>query len=1352
MNYVQAPLLPACPQELDFTYFHRQLENYFLIIKADADVQLPLLLNSLGRDGTDIYDGLPEPKNTYPDAVLRLKEYFGGKTSILLRRKEFLQARQSQKETITEFTCRLRRLAKDCNFGASTNELLRDIFVCGVRDDKLGEKLLTEDASTLTFELAIRKAEAFERARLERRSVGATVAAMSHKPADVKDERGANGATGPRRNDRPRGNQGVVTSHPNHPIHPRPNPSFKRECYRCGSTTHIASNSDCPARAVVCSSCGKTGHYHKMCRSSKSNIPKRVCEIHSCEDHPTVSNVQEENETSHYSVYATSFSVPEVRKDVFVNDVHMSVLCDTGAEINVMPFECMPHVKLDTTNIRINAWGNFQIPVLGSCVCTVKYGNACVSDKFYVVDISDSLPLLSYPLSKRLGIIAELANLQIDTVTPTTPSDAINKLVSDYSHVFNRDGLLKTGYEYDVTLRDDASNCRYTPTARRIPPALHDKVEQELNRMIELDVIRKVEGPLQYCSPMVVTYKRNGELRICADLRRLNQSVVREKMQIPTFDELRSKLNNPKFFTHLDMRNGFWQIPVSSDTQAVLSFSTPFGNFCYKRLCFGISSAPEIYTKVMTDLLSGISNLLIYIDDVVIATSTLEEHEKILKQVLQRLDAAGLALNRDKCHFAKQSVQFLGHVWSADGVRPSPNKIRALRDMPTPDSTPSLHSFLGLAAYLGQRTVPHYSTLCQPLWTMIKEKSMQWTPERLEAFTKLREALLEEVNLAYFDPNKSVVVQTDASGTGVGGVLLQDNKPVIFCSRLLTETERRYAQIEREFLGIVFTLKRLEKYLIGIDFELQTDHRPLISIFKKPIDCLSNRLQRWIITIQHQSFKAVHIKGTDNVLSDCFSRNALPGIPPSPEETAEYTVCGILRSYPLNLKDVASATVQDDVLKKVTSAIQDNWIGSDYKLLKPYYHIRDQLSLKVQDDGTLITKAGRVIIPYSLTKRLLASTHEGHMGNNKMKGMLRAYCYWPNMSRDIEDYVRRCTSCTTHQQRGDAAPLTPVAETEKRTWNKVALDLTGPSDTLGGRVLLTLIDLHSRFPEAVILRNGTSREIVEILTCMFSRYGYPNIVITDHGTPFVSAEFEEFLRAHDIIHHKSSLYYPRANSTVERLHFTLKNRLKKIKTSNPTTPLLLALQTVLRDIRSTPNDVTGETPFQRFFNRPMQVDLSRLSVSDNNQGPTSCSRNVRREYAKKWSISDRNYQLGDYVLVRKGDKAPFSVPGRISGRVGKYTYDVTINGDLKRYNQRNLKPCVDPPNEEALLNYDLVEDDSPVNSPTITESETTSADLPQSSTSDSLPAEAVDLTIPAPSREKRYNLRQRSVDPKLYRV
>ena len=229
LGFFQSPLLPANPKCADWDYFRRTFDNYLLIVKAADTQKLPVLLNCLGPDGLAIFDGLPEPKDTYENTVKRFNEHFSGRTSVLLLRKQFYEARQALNETSTEFACRLRRIAKECNFDTHLSTMLRDIFVVGVRDDRLGERLLAESADTLTFEVALSKAEAFERARIERGAV-----ATHFNSRDTTATASAVSSTMSERS----GKIFVKTD---------TNNAGDKACFRCGSKTHLANASNCPA-------------------------------------------------------------------------------------------------------------------------------------------------------------------------------------------------------------------------------------------------------------------------------------------------------------------------------------------------------------------------------------------------------------------------------------------------------------------------------------------------------------------------------------------------------------------------------------------------------------------------------------------------------------------------------------------------------------------------------------------------------------------------------------------------------------------------------------------------------------------------------------------------------------------------------------------------------------------------------------------------------------------------------------------------------------------------------------------------------------------------------------------------
>ena len=1268
------PLLPSNPKPADWEFFRRQFENYLLITNATDAQKLPLLMNSLGRDGLAIFDGLPDPKTKYDEAVNRFNTHFSGKTSVLLRRKRFYEARQEVNESISDFGCRLRRLARDCDFGSNSATLLRDIFVIGVRDDLLGERLLAEDSTTLTFESALARAEAAERARSDRRAAANPSISAVHKSIHLQK------ATTPTASPRAKQSPHV------------------RRCYRCGDASHNAQDARCRAKNARCRNCHKIGHFQSMCRSASKdqNAPKVVSNVCAL----PCSNDRLANQDDEFHIFACD---DECLVTVYLNGIQVHALADTGAHCNVIGYSALPLPPLRNTNASIKAFGNFPLPVLGVVDLEVKYGDFSKNCEFIVLDM-ECKPLLSYQTCKILGILSDLATSDsrsspISVLSPRSSSspsstDCVNKVaecgeagVPDFSAlcrseavvdclqrneaVFTGGGTLE-GVEHHIELTDDAKP--FSPPARRLPPAILPNVREELDRMLKAGIIREVTDPTDWCSPTVVAWKKNGSIRLCTDLRVLNNYVKRPQLQIPTFEELCTQVHGATVFTKLDLQGGFQQVPVSKESQQLLCFSTPYGRFCHTRLAYGISSAPEVFQKIMNDLLLGLKNVVCFMDDCLVYGADLESHNVALEAVLTRLRENGVRLNLSKCTFAKENVDFLGHVLSAEGIAPHPDKLRAIREMPLPTSGQGLRSFLGLAAYVGSRSVPNFASLASPLWEVCREDKIQWDSQLIDAFTRLKDALLQCHQLQFFDPNKAVCIQVDASGTGLGGVLLQENRPVIFVSRKLTAVERRYSQIEREFLSIVFTLTRLKTYLLGISFVVQTDHRPLLAIVKKPIDRISNRLQRWLLNIQHFDFELQHIAGKTNLIADGLSRNAPDVGNPDPLENCEYTICFLLRKSPIDLRRVADETSRDPLLREIVTAVQNGWDGKTKKL-HPYYSLRHELSVKVcntEDSGknVVLTRGDLVVIPNSLVAEILLQLHEGHIGTTKMKQLVRSCAYWPGFSADVDEYVRRCQACTVFQKAADRPSLTPISETCQSPYEKIAIDLTGPSEATRGRTLLTIIDYYSRYPEAFVLKSGTAQEIMCKLRETFARFGLPRAVVSDNGTVFVSREISSFFSHLGVNHIRTSNYHPESNGTVERFHSTLKSRINRIMHERGV-EFECAMDKALYDIRSTPNAMTGTTPFQRFFNRPMQTKLTALT--DSPKATVAPSRNVSKEY-ERLRGRIRTYQAGDLVFYRKGNGKKFEHPGVVTRACGNNTYEVRSDSGYTRiYNQVHLK-------------------------------------------------------------------------------
>ena len=312
----------------------------------------------------------------------------------------------------------------------------------------------------------------------------------------------------------------------------------------------------------------------------------------------------------------------------------------------------------------------------------------------------------------------------------------------------------------------------------------------------------------------------------------------------------------------------------------------------------------------MSDLLRGTDSAVVYLDNILIATPTLDAHNAILDSVLLHLKESGLHLNANKCHFAKSHVEFLGHSWSAAGVTPDTRKLDAISQMLLPSTGKQLRSFLGLVSYLGSHAVPHFSTLVAPLWQLPKAGSIadKWTEELSAIFHHLKVELLAIQSRVYFDPSKCITIFTDASGTGIAGVLMQDGNPVIFVSRTLPDIKKHFPTIEKEFLTIIFTLTKLRMYLVSCSFDVYTDH--------KPIDSLSHQLPHWILNIQQFHFNLSYLRRQLNVLADALSHFPVSCTDSSitDAENPEYTLCFLLKSSPVDMKAVALATAADPSL------------------------------------------------------------------------------------------------------------------------------------------------------------------------------------------------------------------------------------------------------------------------------------------------------------------------------------------------------------------------------------------------------------------------------------------------------
>ena len=469
-------------------------------------------------------------------------------------------------------------------------------------------------------------------------------------------------------------------------------------------------------------------------------------------------------------------------------------------------------------------------------------------------------------------------------------------------------------------------------------------------------MIERIEGPTPWVSPIVVAPKPKspGKVRVCVDMRQANKAVKRERHVTPTMKEMIGDLNGARVFSKLDLNQGYNQLELAPESRYITTFGTHLGLMRYKRLNFGISSAAEIFQNVIRETLEGIDGAMNISDDILVSGKTHEEHDHNLRTVFQRLREKGLTLNRSKCEYSKDRLEFFGYMFSKDGISPDPKKVEDVVNLHTPSTASEVRSLLGMTNYCS-RFIPDYATKTEPLRKLThKDQPWCWTAEHDRAVSQLKDALVTAPVTAYFDPEKDTEISVDASPVGLAAILAQvdpktDEKHVItYASRSLTATEQLYSQTEREGLAIVWACEHLHLYVYGKPVTIYTDHKPLVSIYDNPSSKPPARIERWALRLQPYQVTVKYRRGDINP-ADYLSRHPTKHATETSRQqkvAEEYVSYLTATSTPKALKtqDIEAATQSDATLQAVAEAItKGNWHdavkcprvdASDFRLLE----------------------------------------------------------------------------------------------------------------------------------------------------------------------------------------------------------------------------------------------------------------------------------------------------------------------------------------------------------------------------------------------------------------------------------
>ena len=588
-------------------------------------------------------------------------------------------------------------------------------------------------------------------------------------------------------------------------------------------------------------------------------------------------------------------------------------------------------------------------------------------------------------------------------------------------------------------------------------------------------------------------------------------------------------------------------------------------------------------------ILEGLEGVLCLVDDVLVFGSDQQEHDRRLRGVLERLNKARVTLNAEKCAFSRKEIKFLGHVVNHRGVHPDPDKTTAIQMMPKPKDVSELRRFLGMINQFNKFS-PRIADLTQPLRELLSARNVwQWSPKHDLAFAALKQVITKPSTLALYNPQVATKISTDASSYGLGAVLLQEEqgswKPVAFASKALTETEQRYAQIEKEALAIVWACNKFSTFILGLHFEIETDHKPLVPLLStKHLDTLPPRILRFRLQMARYDYAIHHSPGKSLLTADTLSRAPhnmdQPGEDtPTTDSDVEAFVNALVSFTPITSPALNRYRIEqrrDPVCTSLSTFCREGWPNKQMlpESLKAYWFVRNELSI---GDGLLLFGC-RIIVPSSLQTMTLQKLHEGHLGIQRCRLRAKMAVWWPGLNKQICRIIQNCQVCTKRNQPHTEPMLSPTLP--MYPWQKVSSDLF----TLKGRNYLLIVDSFSRFPEVVQLSSTSSQTVIGILKSVFAQFGIPEILVTDNGPQYASKHMAEFAKSYGFQHTTSSPYYPQGNGQAERTVKTVKTLIQ-----NADDPFLALL-----NYRATPLPWCNLSPAELLFGRRIRTTIPQL--------------------------------------------------------------------------------------------------------------------------------------------------------------
>jgi transposase InsO family protein len=835
----------------------------------------------------------------------------------------------------------------------------------------------------------------------------------------------------------------------------------------------------------------------------------------------------------------------------------------------------------------------------------------------------------------------------------------------------------------------------------RMAPSELAILKEELQEILDKGFIRPSASP--WGAPVLLVGKKDGGKRMCVDYRELNKVTVKNKYPLPRIDDLFDQLSEASVFSKLDLRSGYHQLKVKKEDISKTAFRTRYGHYEFKVMPFGVTNAPAVFMDLMNRIFSSYLDkfVVVFVDDILVYSKNEKEHEEHLRIVLQTLRQHQLYANLKKCEFWMNSVTFLGHVISGKGISVDPRKIEAVKEWPVPKNVKEIKSFLGLAGYY-RKFVQDFSRIAAPLTKLTRMGvKYKWSEECMAAFEELKNRLTTAPILKMPTGTGDMVIYSDASGSGLGCVLMQYGHVIAYASRQLKTHERNYPTHDLELAAVIFALKIWRHYLLGDRVLIYTDHKSLKYIFTQKE--LNMRQRRWLELMADYDVNLQYHPGKANVVSDALSRR--PGECMALQITQQKELLKEMRELDLMVIrriDVAeklmAIQVQPTLIKKIKAAQTE-----DLKLqqFRKQVEANERFDIRIHD-GALFY-GDRICVPKGeVRQEVLQEAHSSaysiHPGCTKMYQDLKEHFWWNGMKREIAQYVAKCLVCqqvkAEHQRPGGLLQPLPIPEWK---WQNITMDFVTalPKTPKGHNAVWVIVDRLTKSAHFLPFRVGQS---TEQLADMYMReivrlHGVPASIVSDRDTRFRSHFWDSLQETLGTRLKFSSPYHPQTDGQSERTIQILEDMLRAcvidFKGSWDD-----HLHLVEFSYNNSHQASIKMAPFEALYGRKCRSPLYWDEVGESRvMGPEILSQTVDKvriikerlqvaqDRQKQWADAERRpleFQAGDHVFIRispmkgvirfgaRGKLSPrFIGPFEVLERVGEVAYRLALPPSLE---------------------------------------------------------------------------------------